>query len=173
MNPYIRVCRALEQAGVRYVIVGAFGIILQAEDPSTVISTADCDLMIPPDPKSVSKAVVTLRKMGFTLEAGGEPVDPDPTLIAGIVRARARIRGVKGTTQIDLALEIAGYDFGTLWRRQRKLKADGIMVRVGPIDALIRSKELAGRPKDKLFLELFRSGHSARKSRSKKRRRPS
>src|SRR5437879_911638 len=51
MDPYVEVCTRLEAAGVRYLVVGAFGINLYAGQVGVVITTADCDLMIPADPK--------------------------------------------------------------------------------------------------------------------------
>lgn len=170
MDPYLRVCRAFEKAGVRYVIVGAFGIIVQTGDRGPILSTEDCDFLLPPDPEMLTNAMRTLRRMGFDLEAGGKALpDQEPDLVAGILRARACVRGKKGRTRVDLPLEIAGYDFKKLWKRHRRIRIAGVTLRVGPIEALLRSKRLANRPKDRAFLEMYL--HAARERVGRPRRR--
>ncbi len=161
MRAYFSVCRALEKAGVQYVMVGAFGINVLCRARGPVIATEDCDLLLPPEVGQLATAMRILRKRGFALEAGGEPqMDEDPDNLRGIIRARACVRAVKGLVRIDLPLEIAGYDFKRLWKRHRRIRIAGVTLRVGPIDALLRSKRLADRPKDRAFLEMYL--HAAR-----------
>jgi hypothetical protein len=155
VDPYIRVCRELEKARVRYVIVGAFGANLYARDAGCVITTQDCDLLLPPDAVALNRAIGVLRKLGFALEAGGEPVDQDPDLIRGIVRALACVRAAKNNVRIDLPLQIAGCSFTSLWARHRRVKLGRFAVRVAPLRDILRSKKLADRPKDRLFLALW------------------
>ena len=155
VHPYVRACRNLEKAGVRYVIVGAFGVDLYARDAGCVINTQDCDLLLPPDPAGLSRAIAVLKKLGYSLEAGGEPVDQDLDLIRGIVRALGCVRAVKKSARIDLPLEIAGCRFESLWKRQRRVKVGGVTLRVAPLRDILRSKKLADRPKDRLFLATF------------------
>ena len=155
MHPYLRTCRDLERARVPYLIVGAFGADLYARDAGCVITTQDCDLLLPPDPAILSRAVGVLMKLGYSLEAGGEPVDRDPDLIQGIVRALGCVRAAKRDVRIDLPLQIAGCAFRSLWKKHRQMKAGGVMVRVAPLADILRSKKLADRPKDRLFLALW------------------
>lgn len=158
MNPYIQACRALGQARVRYLIVGVFGINLYAEEAAEVMTTADCDLLLLADAAVLSKAIKTLRRLGFEIEAEREPlVDEDAEVIGNIVRARANVRAHRRGTQIDLPLEIAGCSFESMWNRRRRLRVEGVPVHAAPLTDLVRSKELANRPKDRLFLETFRS----------------
>jgi hypothetical protein len=44
MDPYVEVCRRFENARIRYVIVGVFGINLYAQQFGEIITTADCDV---------------------------------------------------------------------------------------------------------------------------------
>jgi hypothetical protein len=158
MDPYLEACRGLEEAGVRYVIVGAFGINLYAAQVGVVITTADCDLMIPAEPAMLATAMRTLRGLGFTLAAGGEPLpDEDLAVLEGVVRARACVHADKPGASIDLPLQISGAGFETLWAQQRRMNVGGTMLRVGPLEELLRSKQLAGRPKDRVFLEVHRA----------------
>jgi hypothetical protein len=155
MDPYLRVCRELEKARVPYLIVGAFGANLYAREVGAVLTTLDCDLLLPADPAVLGRAVGVLRTLRYRLEAGGEPVDIDPALMRGIVRAGACVRAVKKTVQIDLPLSIAGCRFKSLWRNQHRLKAGGVLLRVAPLRDILRSKKLADRPKDRLFLATY------------------
>lgn len=156
MKRYLRVCGALAKAKVRYVMVGAFGINLLSGPRGPVLATEDCDLFLPARSEQLARAVTTLLRLGFSIEAGDEPlVGGDPVVLAGIVRARACVRAVKGSMRIDLPLEIAGFDHAALWRRRRLVKIKGVTVRIAPIDALLTSKRLANRPKDRAFLEMY------------------
>lgn len=117
----------------------------------------DCDLLFPADAGVLSRALGTLHKLGYAFEACGEPfLHEDPDLLQGLLRARANVVARRKGAQIDLALEIAGCDFPSLWKRHRRFKVDGVLVRVAPLEDILRSKELAGRPKDRLFLETYR-----------------
>jgi len=158
MDPYVRVCRNLGRAGVRHLIVGAFGVNLYARDVGQVITTADLDLLIPARLTSLVKALKTLRRLRFKLEAGGEPLpDLDPVVLKGVLRSRANVRAFRKGAQVDLALKIAGGQFGRFWKRRRRFIVDGVQLQVGSLADLIRSKQMAGRAKDRLFLEAFRS----------------
>lgn len=156
MHAYVEVCCLLGKARVPYVIVGAFGVNLYAERAGLVVSTLDCDFLLPPDAGALARALDALQAHGYDFEAGGEPFLPDPELLQGVVRARANIVARKQGIQIDLALEIAGCDFPSLWKRRRRFKVESAVMCVAPLEDILRSKKLAGRPKDRLFLETYR-----------------
>jgi hypothetical protein len=156
MHPYAEACRRLAQARVPYVIVGVFGVNLYSERVGTVITTADCDFLLPADAAILSRALRALAGLGYAFEAGREPFLPDPELLQGVVRARANIVARREDTQLDLVLEIAGCRYEDLWKRRRRFRVDDVLVRVAPLQDILRSKELAGRPKDRLFLETYR-----------------
>lgn len=156
MHPYAEACRRLAQARVPYVIVGVFGVNLYSERVGAVITTADCDLLLPSDAAILSRALQALARLGYAFEAGGESFLPDPELLQGAVHARANIVARREDAQLDLVLEIAGCRYEDLWKRHRRFRVDGILVRVAPLEDILRSKELAGRPKDRLFLETYR-----------------
>jgi hypothetical protein len=80
----------------------------------------------------------------------------DPVVLAGVVRARACVRATRARARIDLPLEIAGFSFRQLWRKRRRFRVGGTSVWVAPLRDILRSKELAGREKDRLFLALYR-----------------
>ena len=155
-DEYVEVCRRFNKAHVRYVIVGVVGISLYAKRAGLVMTTADCDLLIPAKVPTIERAIRILRRMKYELEAGGEPlIGEDPVVLEGIKRTRSVIRAFRGGSQIDLPLQISGYTFESLWRARRRFRLQRVMLYVGPLDALLHSKELAGRPKDKLFLKTY------------------
>ena len=156
MHPYAEACRRLAQARVPYVIVGAFGVNLYSERVGTVITTSDCDILLPADATVLSRALRALASLGYVFEAGREPFLYDLELLQGVIRARANIVARKEDIQLDLVIGIAGCRFEALWKRRRKFKVDGVLVRVAPLEDILRSKALAGRPKDRLFLETYR-----------------
>jgi hypothetical protein len=156
-DPYVDVCRRFEHAGVRYVIVGVFGINLYAQKAGQFITTADCDILVPANHEVLSKALKLLIEAGYLLEAGGEPLpEVDDVLLKGILRARAAIRADRPDARIDLCIDIAGATFEELWQNHRTFDVENTPVRVGDIAALVASKTAADRPKDRLFLELHK-----------------
>jgi hypothetical protein len=157
IDDVIAVCLAFEEAGVPYMVIGAFGIHLHAMRGGVAIPTEDCDVLLPCEARAVAGAIEVLRRLGFELQAGGEPlIDPDDVIIAGILRARVVVRAARGDAQFDLVLDAAALRFEDLWPQHRAYVVEGHEIRVAPLDALIRSKLAAGRTKDLLFLERFR-----------------
>ncbi len=148
-------CQAFEDRGVRYVLVGAFAINLYAGRIGVLVATADCDVRPPADLGSLAPALEVLRARGFELEAGTEPLGSRPRDARGDP-ARACVRASRADVLFDLPLEISGARFEELWIRQRRYSLDGVAIRLAPLDALVRSKHLADRPKDRAFLEAHR-----------------
>jgi hypothetical protein len=154
MDPYVDACRRFRNSRLRYVIVGAFGINLYAQQVGQVITTADCDILIPAHFAAFRKALQTLLSMGFVLEAGAEPVpDLDPALIQGILRARAVVSAERPDARIDVCTQVAGAAFEELWRTHREFIVEGVKLRVAALKDLVKSKRVADRPKDRLFLQ--------------------
>lgn len=158
MRPYLRVFERFRRARVPYLTVGAFGISLYAERAGMVVTTADCDIMLPPDPRVLGRAIRVLRREGWRIEVGDEPlVRESEDVLRGIVSARAAVRALKGGLQIDLPLEIAGFPFDLLRKNKRRFRIGNVRVDVAALEDMVRSKELTNRPKDRLFLETFRA----------------
>jgi len=157
MQPWIEACDALSAAGVPYVIIGAFGINVHAGSRGPLVATGDCDLLLRADPAELARAVATLRGLGYELEAGEEPLpDEDPPVMAGIVSARACVRARRGPARIDLLLEMTGGRFEDLWARRKEFVVEDVVVHVAPLEDIVRSKQLADRPKDRATLEALR-----------------
>lgn len=158
IDDVLAVCRAFEEAAVRYLVIGVFGIHLHVlRRGGEAIPTEDCDLMLPRDATTLGSALRILSRMGFELEAGGEPlIDPDDVIVAGVLRSRAVVRARRGDALFDLMTHSPSLDFEVLWRESLPYVVEGLTLHVAPVEALVRSKLAAGRTKDLLFLERFR-----------------
>ena len=58
---------------------------------------------------------------------------------------------------IELLLKISGYPFSELAKDAATFTVRGVPIRVGRLGKLLRSKLLAGRPKDRHFLKRYQS----------------
>lgn len=156
MDEWLLACRVLDSAGVRWLIVGGFGAELHFPHAANQILTRDMDLLLPPDPANLLAALLALQAAGFTLQAGGEELLPDEVVAAGIVRQVATVRALRGQESVDLITWLRTLDFEELWREQRNFSVQGTPVRTAPLEAILRSKKLAYRMKDRMFLEQFK-----------------
>ncbi|MBI3769150.1 MAG: hypothetical protein HY271_11760 [Deltaproteobacteria bacterium] len=149
---------ALARGGVDFIVVGVGGINFYAADEASAIATLDIDILLRPDVATLRAAFAALQKVGFTFEAGGEPfVDfEDDVVLHNIVRSGASLtaRHARGA-QLDLMLSITGLHYDALAADPVTFTVARAPVRVGRLEKLLRSKELAGRPKDVEFLRLF------------------
>jgi hypothetical protein len=162
VTEYVEALRALRDEGVRALVVGVFGIKFHTAQRGPVLFTDDCDLLLPAEVDQLTRAVRTLRALGCEISAGGEPLpDEDPVVLAGIVRNRACARAASDRVSFDLPLEIAGGSFEELWSRRRSFRLGELEVAVAALPDLLRSKTLANRPKDRLFLETYRTALEA------------
>jgi hypothetical protein len=143
------VFEVLNEAAVRYVVVGGLAIVLHGH----ARLTADIDLVIDLDEREAQKAVQALSSIGLIPRA--------PVELAGLASAesRARWRAEHGALvlslwdpqnpmrAIDVFLEHL-LPFEELWARSELKTLRRTYVRIAGIDDLIALKRLAGRPHD-------------------------
>jgi predicted nucleotidyltransferase len=94
-------------------------------------------------------------KAGLSLRAGNEPLDSPQDLVLAqrIVEHRAVTTALNEEgLQIDLTLEMAGFQFDRVWRQRRIFRVDGVDIPVARLTDIVMSKAKAGREKDRLFL---------------------
>lgn len=157
-DPLLDAVRVLARAGVEFVVVGVQGINFYARDPSEAVVTQDVDVFLPPRPDALQKALRALHDAGFSFVSRGEPfLDwDDPSILRNVVRSGANIVAEDGRgARIDLMLSGGGFDYAGLAADAVRFRLDDVEVRVGALARLLRSKELAGRPKDVEFLRMF------------------
>lgn len=147
----------LARAGVEFVIVGTGGINFYAADASTVVETDDVDVFLRGDPANLGAALSALRAAGFEIVARGEPfLDDDEAILRNVIRSGANLQAIDDTgAKIDLMLSGGGFEFGDLAADAVAFQIGEVEVRVGNLAKLLRSKQLAGRPKDLEFLRMF------------------
>lgn len=159
-DPYRAVLTRFNRTGVRYVVVGMSGINYYAEKPSQMFGTMDFDLFLDPTLGNVKKALDGLEKLGFTIGTGEGELGPVGQLpkekLRQLVRNRATFAGTTSEgLMVELLLQVSGYPFFELAKDAATFDAQGIPVRVGRLEKLLRSKKIAGRPKDLLFLRRY------------------
>lgn len=154
-DPVLVLVKAFHAHGVRFVGIGVWSANLYGHDTGMLFGTEDCDLLLPPDPENEREAWLAARSAGFALEALGEPLgDPlDSVLAERVVERRALVSAVSPDRfRVDLSLVMSGYTFDEVWAARRVFEIDGITIPTAALEHIVRSKALAGRPKDRLFL---------------------
>jgi hypothetical protein len=149
------VVRALEREGVRFVLIGVAGANYYARSASTLFTTQDRDLFLPPDPANELGAWRACEAQGLELWCGREPLDTprDLGLAEQVVARQALVRAVdEQGLEIDLTLVMAGFDFETVWGERRTFVVEDVGIPVARLAHIVASKAEAGRPKDRLFL---------------------
>jgi predicted nucleotidyltransferase len=157
-SPLLEALATLARAGVEFIVVGVSGINFYARDASDAVVTADVDVFVSPRVEALRSALGALRRAGFGFWAGGEPfLDFDDTeILANLIRAGANVTAEnEAGARIDLMLSGAGFRYDDLAADAVTFRLGEVEVRVGRLEKLLRSKELAGRPKDVAFLRLF------------------
>jgi hypothetical protein len=156
LDEWLVVCRLLREAGVPFLVVGAFGAEVHFLREARFILTHDIDLLLSRDRAALALALTVLQRAGFELSAGGEPLVWDDVILDGVLRANATVRATRNGEEIDLMLAAIGLDFDDLQPQLREFEFKGQLLPVAPLAAILRSKKLANRIKDRLFLEQFR-----------------
>lgn len=146
---------ALNETGVRYLIVGGLAVVAHGY----VRFTADMDLVLDLDQENLRRAVAALGGLGYRPRA---PVAFDEFLDPAKRAAWQRDKGLtvfslysaaQAATEIDLFVE-APLDFDPAYSRAVRLDvAPGLAATFAGLDDLIALKRQAGRPQDSLDVE--------------------
>jgi hypothetical protein len=143
--------RVLQQHGVRFVVIG--GVAGRLWGSPTM--TDDCDVCCAWDLENLDRLALGLVQLGATLRG---IVDDVPFQLDGRTLANGQVftfmtkagaldvlaapAGVRGFEELDA--NASEFDMG-----------GGLVVRVCALDDLIRMKRAAGRPKDRIELEVL------------------
>ncbi|HEX5044106.1 MAG TPA: hypothetical protein VFV75_14455 [Candidatus Polarisedimenticolaceae bacterium] len=147
--------RALNEAGVRYVIVGGVAVVLHGH----VRLTTDLDLIVDLEPEQ-AKAIDVLVGLGLRPRA---PVDPRRFAEPQVRSTWIQEKGMRvftmvdpaGRREVDLFIETP-IPFEQLWSRSVEVKLTDTTVRVASITDLIELKRAGGRPIDLLDIETLK-----------------
>jgi len=147
----VRICRALNEAGARYVLIGGFAVIAHGAGRFT----KDIDLLVADSPENVTRLKQGLRVLADN--AAAQIADTD-------VRDYVVVR-VADEVMVDLMGRACGLAYEDVVADAEDVDLGGVMVKVASPRALIRTKDTK-RPQDAMdraFLEgLIRERESAR-----------
>jgi predicted nucleotidyltransferase len=146
--------RALNDAGIRYIVVGGLAVVLHGH----ARLTADVDLVVDLDEEQARKAIDALVKLGLQPRV---PVDPTDFADRSVREAWIRDRGMQVFSMFDPSNPMRVVDlfvdhpvpFEDLWSRSAKFELHETTVRVASIPDLIHLKRLAGRLQDRADIE--------------------
>ncbi len=147
---------ALNDAGVRYVIVGGLATVLHGFSRLT----HDVDLAVDLVPTEAARVIEVLTGMGFRPRAPA-PVDAHDFARAEVRAAWLREKDMLVFSLYDpenplrvVDLFVANpIEFEELWRGAEEVALQTTTVRIASIDHLIEMKRQAGRPRDLLDIE--------------------
>jgi len=153
------IVRALNQAEVRYLIVGGLAVVAHGY----VRFTADIDIVLDPEEAAMRRAVAALGTLGY------RPRAPVPFEEFADAARRALWASEKGltvfsayspehaATEVDLFVETP-FDFDRAYAGARSLEvAPGLVATFVGVADLIEMKRRAGRPQDLQDVENLRS----------------
>jgi predicted nucleotidyltransferase len=128
-----RICRALDEAGARYVLIGGFAVILHGGERTT----KDIDLLVDPAPENVQRLKQALAVLADN--AAAEIADGDLQTYT-VVR-------VADEVLVDLLAAACGVTWSEAQARAERVDLDGVPVLVADRETLIRTKQTV-RPSD-------------------------
>jgi predicted nucleotidyltransferase len=159
MESFTATVKALNESGVRFLVIGVWGINHYATGGDTLFHTRDRDLFLPPDIDNLLQAWSVCESRGLSLWVDTEPLDQphDAAIASRVIEHRAVTTARdRAALQIDLSLVMGDCQFEDVWPRRRMFRVDGVDVPVASLDDIIVSKAAAGRDKDQLFLATYK-----------------
>lgn len=154
---------ALNDAGVRYVVVGGLAVVLHGHPRLT----ADVDLVLDLEPSAARRALEALIRLGLQPRVPVEPMAfADPSQRESWISQKGmQVFTLFSPENPLLSLDLFVQDpipFEDLWAHAETLDLGGIAVRVASLDDLITMKRAAGRPQDLLDVEALNALKRAR-----------
>jgi hypothetical protein len=148
-NP-LRALDELVRHGVRFVLIGGYAARLRGS-PSI---TNDLDVCYERDDENLERLASALTELRAGLR--GAPPDVPFILDAKTLRMGDHFTFVTDAGGLDCLGTPSGVGgFDDLERNASDMDLDGLTVRVSSIDDLMRMKRAAGRPKDRVELEIL------------------
>jgi hypothetical protein len=128
-----RICRALDDAGARYLLIGGFAVVLHGGERTT----KDIDLLVDPGPDNIARLKVALSVLEDNAAREIEAHDLE----------RYSVVRVADEVMVDLLRAACGVTWAEAQASARKVDIDGTPVLVADKATLIRTKQTA-RPSD-------------------------
>ena len=152
-----RMLRALDEAGVRFVLIGGMAAVLHGD----VAVTVDLDVVPEYSRGNLERLALALRRLSARIRTEGVPEGMKFDCSAAFFQNLAPDAIVNMTTSagaLDVTFCPSGTQgYGDLKRDAIAVEvAEGLTVLVAALADVIRSKEAAGREKDRLALPRLR-----------------
>ena len=149
MTGFARILEDLNEAEVRYVLIGGIALIRHG----VVRATRDIDAVFDPDPKNVGRIESLVSRWGAT-RPDGSPI-PD----GGISPDRS-IHLATPMGDLDLVSEaVASFKFEELLARAETRKVDGVEAPICSLADLVAMKRAVGRERDLADLADLEAAH--------------
>jgi predicted nucleotidyltransferase len=130
-----RLARALDDAGLPYMVIGGQAVLLYGEPRLT----RDVDLTLGVGPERLADVLGVVERLGLRPLVEPEPFVTE-TLVLPCEEPESGIR-------VDLAFSLPGYERTALTRTNR-VQVGGAEVRFASVEDLLIQKVVAGRPRD-------------------------
>jgi hypothetical protein len=143
----LAIVSVLNRHGVEYVVIGAFAAIAQQ---APIAPTRDIDFTPEDSTENLGLLSDALRELNARIrtsaDEGGLPFDHD----ARSLRPADVWILICRYGEFDISFRPAGFGAGyaALIGRAHRVLIEGVEMQIADLDDVIRSKELAGRPKD-------------------------
>lgn len=128
-----RICRALDEVGAHYVLIGGFAVILHGG----VRTTKDIDLLVDPEPANVERLK---RALSVLEDDAAREIDPGDLQRYTVVR-------VADEVLVDLLAAACGVTWSEAHASAVRMDLEGTPVIVADVETLIRTKRTV-RPSD-------------------------
>lgn len=134
----------LNEAGARYLIVGAYAVIYHTEPRYT----KDLDIWVDPAPENAEKVWGALAKFGAPLTdlTVADLSNPDVVFQVGVAPNR-----------MDIIVDIEGLDFEHAWARRVRGEYDDQPVSLLCLEDILHAKQTAGREHDLIDAKRLRA----------------
>lgn len=143
----------LERHGVRYVLIGGLAATLYGS-PNV---TTDVDITPATDRANLRKLAQALDELDARIRTEGEPEGLAFDRSAEMLERVAMLNLTTRAGNLDLAFEPQGtWGYPDLRRHAVTIEVHGLQVPVAALADVIRSKEAAGRDRDRLVLPSLR-----------------
>ena len=149
MTGFGQILEDLNDAGVRYVLIGGIALIRHG----VVRATRDVDAVFDPDPSNVERIRVLVERWGAT-RPDGSPI-PDGSIVGDRTIHLATPHG-----DLDLLAEkVATVSFVDLLARAETRRVDGVEAPICSLADLVTLKRVAGRERDQVDLADLEAAH--------------
>ena len=146
------ILRRLVDAGVRFVLIG--GLASQAHGSTSI--TRDLDVCFARDRENLERLAEVIRDVLAIRRGLPADAPPMPPLDARTLCATSLLTLDTRFGPFDvLANPDPGFDYDTLLRSSEEAEVVGVRVRFAGLDDLMAMKRAAGRPKDRIELEVL------------------